>query len=271
MTTYATTPQSFFSLLGECIANYSKVFKPVWRWVLLAVALSLIGSFLIKFNPYVGWAVYVLVLLANLFIFGVMLHLSHTALLGNVPNTQESLTVAKKRYLSLLGVYLIFVLVSVLLGFVDYAIFSLGNLVNLKIVFTILGIVAGLITLLVIFLLFFAFPIVILEKLGVFKSYEKSIKLVWGNWWRIFGIILIVYIILVAVLFVLFIVPIIGFVMLSSAKAFPPFGTLIFYITLYAIAQILAIPLYLSTILTVLNDLKLRKPELDLSVAKKSV
>ena len=97
-----------------------------------------------------------------------------------------------------------------------------------------------------IFLFYFALPLIVLEKNGVFKSFENSVKLVWGSWWFTFGILLIVHFVVIAIgLLVTSIIPSRDIIILALWNF---------------IFSIFAYPLIISTTLTLLHHLKLRHP-----------
>lgn len=247
MTTYATAPLNFFQLLKKCFSSYPIVFKAIWQWVLLLAALNFISTVAIKFNPYVGWAMLILVLLVNAFIFAAVLSLAHNALSGNRATHKEAIAVAKNRYLPLLGGYILFLALAVVLGIIDFSVVALGNAMNLKFLFVILGAIVVLFSLFIIFLLYFALPLIVLEKHTVFKSFENSAKLVWKHWWLVFGILLIMHIIVVGV----------G---IFGSGILPTHDIVVLGVWNF-IVQLIFAPLMIATILTILHDLKLRNPQ----------
>lgn len=247
MKTYPQIPTGFFRLLTNCFAGYGTVLKTSWHLILLFTLLvDLVPAVVTKLNHYVGATILLLMVLAGLFINAIILHLCHTVFLGRPANLQESNKVAQAKYLRFLGGYVVLVAVIVVIGVVDYGLVSLGAITDLKLLFTTLATIAVLFLLFVIFMIYFALPLIILENRNALKSFENSMRLVWGNWWRVFIILLIVNAIVL-------LVGAIGMGML-------PKDIIIFGIWNF-IWHFLAYPLIISTTLMLLRDLMLRRPD----------
>lgn len=45
------------------------------------------------------------------------------------------------------------------------------------------------------FILFLVTPVVVFENSGLFKAIKRSISLLWGNWWRTFGVLMLAFLV----------------------------------------------------------------------------
>lgn len=247
MKTYPQIPTGFFRLLANCFAGYGTVLRTTWYLILLfSLLVDLVPAIVTRLNYYVGATVLLLMVLAGLFINAIILHLCHTVFSGNPPNFSESNKVAQARYLRFLGGYVVLVATVVLIGVFDYGLISLGTVTGMKLLFSVLSAIAVLFFLFVLFLIYFALPLIIVGNRTVLKSYENSMRLVWGNWWRTFIILFIVNAVVI-------VIGVLGVGLL-------PKDILIFGIWNF-IWHFFAYSLIISTTLMLLRDLMLRKPE----------
>jgi membrane-anchored glycerophosphoryl diester phosphodiesterase (GDPDase) len=121
------------------------------------------------------------------------------AVLGRPVTTGEAWRDARPRVLPLFGLILLLLLITagiVAVGFVP------GTLVTVTVgggpgaALTILGVLAATVLCLWLMIRFsLASPALMLEKQGVKKALTRSVKLVRGSWWRVFGIQLLAMII----------------------------------------------------------------------------
>jgi hypothetical protein len=242
MTEQITVPTPFFKMIKKVAFFYVHVFKKIFWLVVLASLLQAVVPALIPEEPTVGLAVNILSALVLMFFYAWILARADSLLLGRVTETiQDALQVAKKRFLSILGalvVYLVLAFAIVLLGI---ALHRLGTLWNID--FLMLLILAA-IGIFFYILFFFSIPSIVLDRLPVLRGFEYSARIVRGHWWRTFGIIII------------FIIPLI---VLSLSILLLPTRNL-GVITLYEfIFHIIMYPLVVSITLVLYHDLKSRR------------
>lgn len=247
MIQYVYTPLNFFTLLRKCFAAYLPIAKQTWALILLSSFLSVIPAVVAKFDVYVSMAISVLIFLALVFIYSVLLHMSHITLTGKPPVLKESLANAKKRYLPLLGGYIVFILIGLIFYVVGRAIFTFGTLVNFDSLALILVFLLVVAAIFLLFSVYFALPLIILEHHPVIDSFTKSIRLVWRHFWFTFAILLVVHL-------VVLLIANIGFVFITSRDV------LVLGIWNF-IYMLLVYPLLIATTLMVLNDLRLRSKQ----------
>jgi hypothetical protein len=241
---FSKTPLDFFGLIKNSFAAYSTVVRTSWQLILLSAVLSLISTAAMKLNFYVGCAISVLVMLAIIFLYAVVVHMSYSALSVGESSRKNSMAIAKKRYLPLLGGYVVMLGIIVLLAAVSGGIYLLSGLFNILPLTLILTAIPVLFSIFVIYVVIFALPLIILEPEKVFKSYENSVNLVWGNWWQTFGVLLALHILVICI--ALF------------GVAFIPSRDVISLGIWNFIFQIVLYPLIIATVLTLLHDLQLR-------------
>jgi hypothetical protein len=246
MKNYATTPLNFFELIKQSFGSYNTVFKHTWPLVVLTAILSLLNSMFWHVNPYVATAILVLMALLIIFIYAMVLFSAHHALKGQPITMAAAFDLAKKRYLPLLGGYVILAAIVILLFLITFGFFSLTDLPRIGGLFNILAVLAVVFTVFVIYLLFFVFPLIALDNKPVWKSFDTSVRLVWGSWWRVFGVLLIVHLLIV-------IVSLLGTMLIPSRA--------IWILAIWnAIVSFIFYPLVIGTLLTLFHDLKLRHP-----------
>lgn len=241
MTEKILKPLSFFEAVKEIAIFYVKVFKHIFLLVVLASLLQAIVSALMPENPSVGLAISILSSVVAMFFYAWILYHANTVYLNEPVKPKESLNHAKKRFLPLIGVLLLYILLVAVLTAFAFALQLLGASFHIE------YITIALVVLLFIFiftLLALTMPALVLDNLSAYRSFEHSVKLVWGHWWRTFGLIII------------FVVPII---LLSLAVLLIPTRNIL-WITLYEfIFHILTYPLMISLIIVIYHDLKTRQ------------
>lgn len=234
-------PLTFFETVKAIIVFYGYVFKYLIGLVILASIAQGLVSIIMPANPTIGLAISVLASIVYIFFYAWILSHANGILMGSDPKVRESLKVAKSRFLqlvTLLALYLVLAFVLILFG------------MGMNLVGSVLGIpqIFGLLTLIIFIVIFtflaFAMPSLIIDDEPAVKSFEYSIRLVWGHWWHLVG------------LFLLFVIPVITLslgVMLLPSKN-------IFAITLYEFfVHIMTYPLMISLVLVIYHDLKTRK------------
>ncbi len=218
MFTLAHKPQNFLKVISDSIQLYKACLRTVWRWQLFWLipmvflpsgglnsggVTSILSAHLNA--PSANGLLIFYSLLALIFtIFGetfLLYKIYNMGIEGDSSN-QKSFLIAKNKFLPILGGYvinwLILLAVIIIAGLLFGLIFFLLSLVSggytgalYTIIFIMLIVGAFLITLMFFFNLFILF-----ENNKIIQSIKASIKLVWGHWWRTFGILLVPIIII---------------------------------------------------------------------------
>jgi hypothetical protein len=239
MTERIVKPLPFFQAVKKVASFYWHVFREIIGLVVLASLIQAIISLLIPQNPTVGLAVSLLGAVISMFFYAWIIERADSVLMNRPGTVRTALRVAKKRFLPLIGVLAVYIILAIVMFLFGYGMQILGNTLNALLIFAIITLCIGIF----IFTLFaFTMPAVVLDLLPVFKSFETSVRLVWGNWWRTF------------LVFVIYVIPII---LLSLLVWW--LSSNIFTLTLYEfIYHIIIYPLMVSLILVLYHDLKLR-------------
>lgn len=233
-------PLPFLEVVKEVALFYVRVFKPILPIVLVASAIQAVVSLLAVVNSTIGLAVSVLGAVASVFFSAWILYHADSVLMNRPETKKDALHVAKKRFLPLLIVFVLYVALTVLIFLFGFGMQYLGKILHIEWVF-------ALITLCVLFFIFtllaFTFPLVVLENTPAFKSFEGSVKLVWRHWWHTFGV------------FMAFLIPV---MLLSLSVLLLPTRNIV-VITVYEyIYHVITYPLMISMILVLFHDLKAR-------------
>jgi hypothetical protein len=243
--TYSNQPQGLFALLKNCFTAYPKVLKNIWYLVLISSLLNVVSGYVVKWNLYVGTTVAVLGFLAIVFIFAVILHTGNTVLSGAKPDLRTSMKNARRCYLRLLGGYLVLFGLFLIVALIDFGVISLSEIAVLSTFTPLFYTVAVIFSLFVFFLTYFILPIIVLEHQPVFKSLDMSVKWVWQYKWPINGVLLGIIVLVVAVIF-------------TGIRLLPVHNVLIMDAWNF-ISQFFMYPLLMTTILVLLNDMKVRQ------------
>lgn len=240
MTERLAKPLPFFVAVKEIAIFYAHVFKHIIGLVFLAALVQAAVSLLIPQNPTVGLAVSILSSVVTMFFYAWILAHADAILNHRDESKEAAFALAKKRFLPLIGVLAVYIALGIVLFLFGFGMQMLGKITHLMWLFAAITLAVALFVLV---LLAFSMPAVILDGMPVFKSFESSIKLVWGHWWRVFGIIII------------FIVPVL---LLSLAVLL--FNTSnILVLTVYEFFyHLITYPLMISLILILYYDLKAR-------------
>jgi len=241
MAIYSNQPVGFWELIGKIFQGYPKAFKSSWYLILGIAVLGLIGGLGSLLNRYVAIALLILILLGVIFLAAMIWVMVDRVFAGNPANLKLSASHARQRYLFLLGGFVLLIIIMLLVGIIDFGLLHLGQITGLKILF---AIIAALFTFLLGFAFYFALPTVVLEKLSIFKSFEKSVRMVFNNFWRVIGIVFIIHFVVFSILFgVMSLIP----------------TTAVFIASLWDfVFQFFAYPLLVSTMLNLLHDSNLR-------------
>lgn len=245
MTERMTKPLPFFKLMQEVASLYLHIFKQVFWLIFLAALIQAFVSIFMPQNPTLGLAISLLSLIVATFFYAWILHQADSIYMNRADSIQDSLHIAKRRIMPLLVVLFLYILLFLVLGIFGFGMQKLGTLFEAQkraeIIFAIISIAV-----LVYVLTFIAFtmPAVVLDSMSALKSFEYSVKLVRGHWWKTFGILLI------AMIFVALIS--LGILNLPSRN--------IWVVTLYDfIADLIIYPLMVSVTLVLYHDLRARR------------
>lgn len=203
--TLATTPQSNIKLLIRGLKLYLASFKQV-------IGLALLFSMVVFIPQFIAITQGLnLLTLARLFQFYNLLFFFvdfcaifiFTAILWRircvVTNQYESILddfkIASKKIFLILGAGVIYMLIISLIVFFLIMLPAEGFLaaksmfsINLALVL----LLAYFMTVIYIFYaLFFSLPLILTENEGILSALTKSVSLVWGNWWRVFLLLII--------------------------------------------------------------------------------
>lgn len=241
MAIYSNQPVSFGQLLGKVFKGYPEVFKSTWFLVLGIAVLGLIGGLTAALNRYVATALIILILLGVIFIAAIIWNRANTLFAGNNQDLQTAIANSRQRYLFLLGGFVLLALIMILMGIIDFGLLQLGDMTGLNTLFTI---IAVLITVLLGFAFYFALPTIVLERLSIFKSFEKSVRMFFKNFGNVVGVVLIIHVIIFSILLgVMALIPT-KHILLSTLWDF--------------VFQFFAYPLLVSTLLNLWHDSNLR-------------
>lgn len=242
MKIYANKALGFSQLLGNIFAGYPLVLKNIWYLLLAIIVLIIIPVLIFPLNSYIGGAVSILILLAVIFIFAITLYISNAVFADKSASLSEANQVVRKRYLFVLGGMLLAVAIMVIAIIIDFGIFAIGDWLGLH---TLALVVVFIFTVFAGLLFYFALPLIIIEKQGILKSFEKSARLFLANAWRIVAVFVVIHLIT-------FLVSSLGLLFFHFPK-----GQLLYFVYTL-ILQFLIYPLIISTILILMQDAGLR-------------
>jgi len=241
MPNYLSKPSNVFVIMAQSIRNYPTLLKSLWLLILVSAAIHIVYPLAFLVSKTVGYVILVGVVLVTWYLYAAILYRGHKAILQEHEPLMGSLMLAKRRYLSVLGGNVIFMVLGAILAILGYFLFSLGYHLEMHIVFLPLWLI---ITAFLLVLFYFAVPLIVLDHNEVLMAFERSMRLVWGNWWHCF-------IILLTMLGFLFILGLMGYALIALHS---PLISIIYNV----ITQFIAYPFAISVTLVLLNDLKLR-------------
>jgi hypothetical protein len=271
MFTFANKPLNIVSIFLDSISLYKVSLPSVWRWQLFwllpmvflpASSLNATGTLNVLTSQLNATSFSWLIILYSILVLLVTIY-GETFLLSRIYNIgsqkpvsiKASLLLAKDKFLSILGgyaiIWLIMLALFIVAGLVFGLIYFVISLVSNHSGYTPLLMMTALMIAIGIFLgvlMFFFNLFILFGNAKIIQSIKESIKLVWGNWWRTFGVILVpVIVIFIAIQIMNFLV---GLVM-------PKVG-IANNITNLCVLTLLY-PWFNSLILVQFNDLKLRR------------
>ncbi len=244
MKTLANKPQSIVQNILDVFYFYPAIFKLTWPLITITAFLHLVYPWALKFNVYVGLAFVVACILLIWFLFAAIIYRSFYYLKGEAISYEMVWRHARRRFIAILAGNVIFIFILAFASFIELALIQAAEIVHLDkevIIFS------AVLNLFILILIYFAVPLIVLDNSRVFSSFEKSARLVIGNWWRAF---------LPWVFFVLVLIILNGIAILITGQLrFMLYTAGMFLITL------VFYPLIVGYTLTLLNDLKLRQQQ----------
>lgn len=251
------SPQSIGQVLDGSFRLTAAAFRHTWLLALLAGLASYAASAyqftrgdtvvqaLTAPQDPVYWSLYVGGVLLSMLFFAVIL-LRIDSLAGGTAAGTGALPTALRR-LPLLIVLLVLTMVALIVGLV-------------------LLLIPGLILMISLML---ATPILLLEDKGPFASLTASHRLVWGHWWRTAAIITVAGIIMIVLYFIFGLIGAAIAPLLAGGD--PLVASLVSLLIVLALLGVLFTPFFVSLILNVYWDLKLRKEGADLAARASAV
>jgi hypothetical protein len=239
MTEQVVKPLAFFEAVKHVILFYFHVYRHIIGLVVLASLAQAIVSLLMPENPTVGLAISVLDAIVSMFFYGWIIDRADIVLMNRQETTHDALKVAKRTFLPLMGVLGIYVFLMFVLTLFGFGMQILGTTFHGVSLFALITL---LIAIFILMLFAFSMPAVVLDSLPVIKSFERSAKLVWGHWWRTFGVTAI------------FVIPII----LLSLLVWSLSNSIWTLSLLEFIYHLIVYPLMVSLVLVLYYDLKAR-------------
>ena len=152
---------------------------------------------------------------------------------------------ARRRYLRFLGGYLLLILLFLMIVATAYGFASISDFDIFQKVAPVFYAIAVIFCIMGFFLLYFVLPVIVIDHQSVFKSLDISVKWVWQYKWPIYAVLIIIYAVLIAAFF-------------ASVKLVPTKDMVTSSIFNFVL-QFLVYPFMISTVLVLLNDMKVRQ------------
>lgn len=201
----AEAPLSVFRLVAQGFRLFGSSFSRVWYWQFLFLlpsgVLSLAAGFFRPGDSLIIAAIFsgVFMVMALWMVFGycfVFNHIHDIALAGEVSAKRSARLAIQK----MLPMILAFILAFVMVGIIVIGLLSLSLFDSIAVWIYILSAMVGIF---LIILLQLYPPSLLFDDLSIVKSIKQSIQLVWGNWWRTFGVLAITVILFIVVMLLL--------------------------------------------------------------------
>jgi Cation/multidrug efflux pump len=198
-------------------------------------------------GDFIWWALYVLGALASLVMLSAIILRQYAIATGQRPSTSGEL---RRALLKLPAVMLVMVLSGMVPGILMQLFATAGMLLGMVLV------AVG--ALVVVVLLVVTWHVILIEDLSALRSMARSVRLVWGTWWRTLLILVIAF----AILFVFYVLGA-AFGALFSRGADIAIVTAASAVIVTALGAI-ASPFMCAVILAVYADLRTRREGVDL-------
>lgn len=240
-----TTPLSLFQLIKTILIAYPIIFPNI----IGLVALSSIGHFIIPplatQNLAFAAVAFVGFVLLIWFLYTAIICRANIALLGGHLELRQAFRLAKQRYLSVLGSNIIFFAIGALVMLVEFSLNLMFDLVNLHPAYLV---ISAIIDVTILIYCYFAIPEIALEHVAIMRAFKQSVRLVRHRWWRSF-------IVLALIGGAILGCEALGILFTGKSRMF-------LFTGYHFLLQIIFYPLIISATIVLLNDLKLRKPDL---------
>lgn len=274
---FATQAQTAGKAISDSVKLAKSTFSKIWPVALIIGIIQaiqlLIQPPMRDFGPKAAHAIatppplpsagtiIALILMAFVILYFViiLLHRIYNAVQDPQASLSSSMSFAARKYFPVIGAATIVVLIEIvtmlILGALSFGIGALFGLINAQlgnVVRILCFIASGVGMFYLMFLLYFFFPAMVTDNLGVFASIKHSWQITWGNWWHVF---------------VIFFIPILatfavatGF---STALMLMGSNTMVGFAIMQLVIALFLMPWINSTILVIYNNLKLRNAAKD--------
>lgn len=255
MTEKITKPLSASQAIKETFANYGGVFKRIFWLVALLTFLNIVVSLIASFfapESAVAITIFLLFAIVSLFFTAwIFAHGDHY-FMQEAPDYKASLKVARKRFLPLIGLTLLYIVLLGILFLFGYGLYLFGKTIHIE---TIMLVLIYLIGFFVIYLLVFSVPAVVLDDMSPLKGMIYSAKLVWKHWWHVF---IVFFVALIPLLLVNFLGGFLAGFLGVAFKNSPHWIMFFVVFLLQFIVTIVTYPLMLSALLVLYHEMKAR-------------
>ncbi len=172
---FSQTPLAFDEVFVQCFQLYKESFRSILNFIIVLAVVSSVPTFLHNIMQGLPQIVYLILMLFAWGFFSVAI----IKTLNNYGTEDQSdpMALAKSKYLPTVGL-IVLVTIPVFLGYLLF--FIPGVFLNV--------------------LLFFAIPALVISNKSIIGAFKFSCQLVWGKWWRTFGILFIAYVVPLVIL-----------------------------------------------------------------------
>lgn len=280
MFTFKNQPQSIWNVMGDGFRLYGESISKIWYWqiifmlpiIAITMLLNIVGDWLhpganTTLSPgLITMSVLTSIITLIISIFAHCFVYKRVYAIGTQGDStiKTSLRAARKKIWPILGGVIALV---VLFALIVVPVFMLLIEV-LNVGFSTLLVVGILLYLLLFCICLFVilFPLfILLDQQGIFQSIKSSITHVWGNFWRTLFLLILMSILLLAVVLAL-VVPL-QILLALIATGSPNTAVVLGFITIpiaYLAMYAFVVPIYNAIILTLYQDLKVRKNPLQM-------
>ncbi|MGB6976736.1 MAG: hypothetical protein WBE18_04700 [Gammaproteobacteria bacterium] len=272
MQKYALTPLNAFQLVGNCVTHYWSAFRETWSigllfgLVLQSIVIFFVLILMLGFKFRIP--VFALGFLIITFLTGLGLIKAHQALLGEHIHLRKTIVKMKSHYFSYVTICLLYFLLLYLSAWLSVNIAASGlfegshpsklnMIVGTGIFSLLILILIAMITIYVFIFLIFATPLILLDGNSMLVSFKKSWRLVFRHWWHVFIFLLLA--VIVIGLWQSFLEALSLIILEFLIYVHLPFAWgAIGHIVSRALVDTLLFPAWITVILIIFNDLKLR-------------
>jgi len=266
----ATTPQSNFKLIGRGFKLYAASFKQVFGLSLLLSLIVFMPRFIAIINPQDIFSSFnnlnffnlflILIEIIGLFVYVAMLWRIRCVITDEHESILDDFKIASQKILYIIGAAIVYTLILGLLFFATNYILNFIKEIQssndfFKWSFLLIS-TYYVINLYVFYLFIFYAPLILTENKGVFTALKKSACLVWGNWWRVFLLMLTPIVLYISLMII---VKSVFHINMNVYFLWPNESESIFAALLNMLIFAVALPYAGSVLLLQLRDLELRQ------------